>query len=159
MSLSSASLNATCHIRQSCPISPQRPQRLSARTLFVCFSLSSRLLPSILLHDRNEVHSLALLIQIAPRWCTDSRVHSFETLKCNRLPLQTKNVMQRRKQVLAKQQQSFSSWMHVGKVPRKARALLMLLPSLSVTLSSTTTTEAGVHIDNTGTTDSFYFVL
>jgi hypothetical protein len=35
----------------------------------------------------------------------------------------------------------------------------MFLPSLSVTFSSTTTTEAGVHIDNTGTTDSFYSFL
>ena len=46
-SLSFASSISTLQVRELCPISLQRPQRLSARTLFAGVSLSSRPLPSL----------------------------------------------------------------------------------------------------------------
>jgi hypothetical protein len=46
-SLSSASSISTLQVRELCPISPQRPQCLSARTLFAGVSPSLRLLPSL----------------------------------------------------------------------------------------------------------------
>jgi len=44
--LSSASSISTLQVQELCPISPQRPQRLSARTLFAGFLLLLQLLPS-----------------------------------------------------------------------------------------------------------------